>query len=431
MNRIAEIHAAMRTDSFVPLESRIGAFVGDFLHAHQGKDIIIWGAGVLGRCLIHQLKPFAAPGQNFYFTDSNPEFYAKNIDEYLVLDFHQAMERLRGKSCFMVVAVAGHMKSATSRLAEEGFTQSANFDSYLKISRPEAVIQVSTRRGGIVKNMNLDAYQSILAKLKSDVQDLFHIDLSGWGEPLDNPRLPDIIRYTRQIVHCTVTTSLMTSEKVIENVLRSAPTQFVVTVDGFDGSYRENTPRGNWEIFLDRLRYLSSFQGQLSGKTEIRLKYNIYKNNDRDDFDAMHVLCERLGIKIVKSIGYIGPYDITLALCQSGDIDSGDAKQVQNLAWSMQAALSLAKVDQARPCLCQRIFPVIHTDGSVGICHLYKKPRIHDQYLAIDHEMLLRLRQGAENCRTCQKYALHRLDIDVLESRHATRLMHSSEDTHA
>ncbi len=417
--------------SFVPLQTRTGTFAGEYLRALPDRDVVIWGAGVLGRCLMRQLRAFALPGQRFFFTDSNPALYETRIDDQPVLDLELAMRQAHAGHALLVTAVAGHLKEHAARLVAAGLRADEDFVSYLGLSRPEAVIQVSTRHGDTVDAMPLDTCQAVLAKLKADIPDLFHVDLSGWGEPLDNPCLADIIRATGAIAPCTVTTRLLADKPAIEQALRAAPMQFVVTVDGFDTSYHTNTPDGNWEIFVERLRFVSEMQRQMVGKTEIRLRYNVFRNNDGADFDAMRALCGELGIRMVKAIGYIDPYDTTLRLCETGAVDDPASPQPRRLAWSLREALVWARVDRERPCLCQRIFPVIHSDGSVGICHLYAQPRLHARYMAVDFEALQRLRLAADHCRVCQRYALHRLDVDVLQSRHAIHLIPPPETTHA
>lgn len=431
INTVPTINTTPHVSTFVPLERHSGTSIQDFLHLHPGKDIIIWGAGMLGRCLMHRFKSSATPEQSLYFTDSNPKLHSTFIDNNLVIEFEQALQSALCGSAVIVVAVAGHMKTATSCLTGHGLKRSINFESYLKLSRPEALIQISKRSGDHVENMTLNTYRSVLAKLGSDIPDLFHLDLSGWGEPLDNPCLPEIIHATRLVVPCTITTRLMVDVTAIEQALYAAPTHFVVSVDGFEISYQVNTPEGNWDIFIDRLRHVSAIKEKLQGKTEIRLKYNVYKNNNGIDADAMRSLCEQLGIKMVKAIGYIDPYDVTLHLCESGAVFSNTSSLTNKLSWSLKEALSLATSDKEYPCLCQRIFPVIHSDCSVGICHLYENPRIHNQYLAADYDVLQHLRLEATHCRVCQRYALHRLDIDVLQSRHDLQLMQPEETAHA
>lgn len=431
MRQAADLPNSLAVGSFVPLEPRSGAYIGDCVKSHRNENIVVWGAGVLGRCLMRLVKQFVLPSRNLYFADSNPELSGSVVDGCSVLDFDGAIAHVRDGAGYLLIAVAGHTKAVAARLTEAGLQPSVDFDSYLTISRPEAVVQVSERDGENISNMPLGTCQAILAKLKADVPDLFHIDLSGWGDPLDNPQLPEIIRSTHSQAPCTVTTRLLADRPAIEQALYAEPTQFVVSVDGFNDSYKKNTSADCWEIFLDRLHHLSVLQSRLVGRTEIRLRYNILKNNGGADYLAMQSLCRDLGIKMVKAIGYIDPYDLTLQLCQTGTIADDRASSTYNLAWSLREALELAHADQQRPCLCQRIFPVIHTDGAVGICHLYKQPVLHHNYLIVDYADLQNLRLAAAHCRTCQRYALHRLDIDVLQSRHARQLLRPPEPMHA
>lgn len=401
---------------FVPLQMRTGMSALDFMSARTGRDVIVWGAGMLGRCLIRQLAPHAAPGQKLSFTDASPRLVGTMIDDRYVLTLDEAIQRTREGSTFLLVALAGHTKTAMGRLAEAGLATGTDYEAYLKLSRPEAVIQVSSRTDGCLVNMAVMTYQSVLAKLKIDIPDLFHIDLSGWGDPLDHPDIADIVEVTHSIAPCTITTRLDVSWTAIERALLAAPTQFVVSVDG---------PRDH--SFFECLRGISDLQEQLAGRTEIRVKYLRYRDNN-EGFEALRASCIELGLRIVVAIGYIDPYDTTLALCESGNLDSTESSR---LAWPLRVALDLARADRTRPCLCQRIFPVIDTGGSVGVCHLYARPRLHDNYLAVNYNILQQLRLNAAHCRVCQRYALHRLDIDVLQTRHAIQLIPAPETAHA
>jgi hypothetical protein len=415
MNSMSEA-VEIASESFVPLERSTGTFVRDFMRLHTGRDLVVWGAGVLGRCLMHQLRPYTASGQMLAFTDSNSRLAGTMIDGQPVLDFDEVMRRASDGNTFLLLALAGHTRTGMTRLAGAGLTAGVDYESYLKLSRPETVIQISGVDGGRVIHMAADTCRAILAKLKADIPDLFHVDLSGLGDPLDHPAIDVIVAATRAFVPCTLTTRLDAGPAVIERALLAAPTQFVVAVD----SDRD-------EAFFDRLRLVADLQDRLAGHTEIRVKYTCFRDNGAG-FDALREHCDDLGLKLVETIGYIDPYDTTLRLCKAGDLDVAEATR---LTWSLRDALDLARVDRARPCLCQRIFPVINPDGSVGVCHLYAQPRVHNDYLAVDYDTLQNLRHHAAHCRVCQHYALHRLDVDVLQARHAIRLIPTPETAHA
>lgn len=404
------------TDAFVPLQRRSGVPALDFMRDHAGRDLLVWGAGMLGRCLMRQLSAHAAPGQALLFADANPALVGTTVDGHGVLAIADAIASARAGSAFVLVALAGPGKAAMARLADAGLAAGADYESYLKLSRPEAVIQVAGHDAMRGMHLPLPRFHAILAKLKSEIPDLFHLDLSGWGDPLDHPDIAAIVEAARAVVPCTLTTRLDAGFAAIERALRAAPTQFVVAVDGDRDA-----------AFHDRLRRVAGLQRELASRVEIRVKYVRYRDN-AGGFAALRSRCGEYGLKLVEALGYIDPYDTTLALCQSGQLDGADATR---LAWSLRDALELARVDRARPCLCQRIFPVINADGSAGVCHLYAQPRLHDDYLVPTYDALLDLRRDAAHCRACQRYALHRLDVDVLQARHAIPLISTPEPHHA
>jgi hypothetical protein len=399
-------------DSFVPLWRRSGVLASDFMRDRGGRMLVIWGAGMLGRCLMHQIARYAAPGQMLVFTDSNPALAGATFDGHVVLAFDEALRRVQDNDAFLLVALAGHTRTALARLADVGLATDSDYESYLKLSRPEAIVQVAGRDGAHITRMPVAYYRAVLAKLKADIPDLFHVDLSGWGDPLDHPDIDTIVDTTREVVPCTLTTRLDGEVATIERALLAAPTQFVIAVDGDSDA-----------AFFDRLRHVAALKDNLVGRTEIRVKYNRYRDNGAG-LAVLRPRCAELGLKLVEAIGYIDPYDTTLALCESDALNSAEAAR---LAWSLRDALDLARADRARPCLCQRIFPVISPDGSAGVCHLYAQPRLHADYLALTYDALLDLRRDAMHCRVCQHHALHRLDVDVLQARHAIPLINVPE----
>lgn len=406
----------MIADTFVPLRRRSGICAADFMHDRAGRTLVIWGAGMLGRCLMQQLSTYAVPRSSLVFADSNPALICATVDGHPVIGIDDAISRASSGMAFVLVALAGHTHTAMRQLTDAGLKAGTDYESYLKLSRPEAVIQVSGRGHACDIQMSLEHYCAILSKLKADLPDLFHIDLAGWGDPLNHPAIADMIAATRPVVPCTLTTRLDADIAVIERALRAEPTQFVISVDDDQG-----------EAFFNRLRRVTELKDEIADRVELRVKYTRYRDNGAG-FATMHTRCAEFGLKLVEAIGYIDPYDTVLTLCESGDLESVHATR---LAWPLREALKLACADRAQHCLCQRIFPVINPDGSTAICHLYAQPRLNDDYLLVGFDALLDQRLDATHCRACQQHALHRLDIDVLQTRHAINLTSYPEYTHA
>lgn len=387
----------------------------EFMRTIGERRLVVWGAGMLGRCLMRQLSAFAEHRHATCFADSNHRLIGQTIDGNKVLDPIEAIELASQRQAFILVALGMHNRNALLRLSAVGLELGADFTSHLKLSRPEAVIQVSAGNGNDSVTMPASTYLAVLYKLKSDIPDLFHIELSGWGDPLAHRDLPHIIAMTLPVVPCTVTTHLMDEQTAIRRVLQAEPTQLVITPP-----HEINRPEGaEWEVFVANLEIVADHRRQKACRTEIRFRFPRYRDNDAVA-RATKKLCDKHGIRWIEAVGYIDPYDTTLDLCRS---DNLAAPQAQELAWSLEDALAVAEKDRNLPCLCQRIFPVIYPDTSVGICHLYIQPRLHPGYLSIAYGDLQDLRLSAEHCHACQHQALHRLDIDVLQMRHKIQLV--------
>lgn len=134
------------------------------------------------------------------------------------------------------------------------------------------------------------------------------------------------------------------------------------------------------------------------------------------DCDAMVTIAKKvapvsLTFHGIESDPYIMPYDALLK-------DQAPRSAIDALPYNLSAALDLCKQDTHLPCLSQRVFPIIQTDGSVAVCHLYNPLILDNNYLDADWARLLQHRSVNALCEACQACGLHRLDLDVLRRRH-------------
>jgi len=90
------------------------------------------------------------------------------------------------------------------------------------------------------------------------------------------------------------------------------------------------------------------------------------------------------------------------------------------LNWDIEYYINEALKNKHKECLSQRIFPVINSDLSVNVCHLYKSFKIHNNFLKIEWQRLKEKRANNNYCKICQKYGLHRLDLHILKEKNGS-----------
>lgn len=419
--------------SFVPLVGAQGQRVADFLRDCGGRELIIWGAGVVGRSLAHLIdrSPCTTPRPTLYFADRQATRLAAGVAGIEVIGPEDAIHRASAEQARIVLAVGEGEAALAAALKAHGLSVERHYVSYRRLARPEAAIEVAGDGSGDGHRMSFDAYRRILAKLLLEMPEVFHLDLSGWGEPLDHPQLPEMIEWTVPRVPCTVRTRLAAGEAAIERVVRAAPTQLVVLVDASAEAIPAGEEDIGWAALGAKLKYLARIRRDSGSPTEIRVQYPVRRGGRGPSAEAVGALCERLDLRMVRAVAYPASYDALLdARLAAGEngARAAEAALAGAFGWDIERASALAMADRGRPCLCQRIFPVIRADRSVVVCHLFEKAVVCDDYEAIDGPRLDALRGETAHCRACQSCGLHRLDIGVLEARHRVRLRDVGED---
>ncbi|MCE5335748.1 MAG: hypothetical protein LLG06_14290 [Desulfobacteraceae bacterium] len=341
-----------------------------------------------------------------------------------------------GRPLLDLIASARHREAMESECIGTGLTTTEEYLSYLRISRPEASIDVSgtcsarcpscprgntrnMRRNGC---MSADVYGRVLGKLLDEMPHLMNIEFSAWSEPFLNPELAHIVRMTEERVPCTIHTNLQHA-KFLEGVIEAQPSQLVISAGGYEKSYEENHPGAFWQAFLANTELLRNLLRRHRPKTQCTLLYHVYRDNGRRDLDAMCSLAAGLGFQIYATWAYLNPYDKILDLCEGREIGGAAAKVLEKLPWSLEKSLGLSRSEARKPCLCQRIFPIINSDLSVSLCHTYYNPVIAGNFLEIPLSDLVKIRHDQEQCRRCQAYGLHRLDLEVLLRKYPASMM--------
>jgi len=269
--------------------------------------------------------------------------------------------------------------------------------------------------------MPFKTYKKVLHKLLTEIPLLTNIELFSWGEPFLNPDLSKIIRLTQKYVPCSVSTHLNTIAH-LEEIIQSEPEQLAITINGYGHSYEKIMKGASWSLLLQNLDILNTLIKKYNPCTRVVIKAYTYQFVDVQFSKILSDLCSSFDFQLSIEPSYLNPYDQLLDYCLGKDIGSTASFVLNELSWDLTEALKLAKKDINHSCLPQRIFPIINWDLSVALCHVYYYPIIAKNYLEINWDELLRIRHKQEQCISCQKYALHRLDLDVLSKRYPNQI---------
>jgi MoaA/NifB/PqqE/SkfB family radical SAM enzyme len=418
----------------IPITTIQGLTIQEINEAVGTRKIYIWGCNSLAKTVKISLKKSGLDVEGFldsreYLTDKeychkpilHPELLIKNEDKCNI---------------YVIISTYGYRLEAEKTCLKFGLSKNKDFISYLNISRPTAAIDISGMcniacpscpRGNLDDLipdgiMKFDTYLKVFNKLKSDIPLLTKIELYSWGEPFLNPELVDIIELTeKNDVICSISTNLSCIEK-LEDIILAEPSELNVTMNGFEDSYERFMQGADWKIFLNNLNYLSELLLKYNPKTLVTIKIFSEISFNVGIREKIIELFSKLQLNFTFEQGYLNPYDNLLLRYENKNISLNAKKTLEELRWNFDNIDVLLNKEKDLPCLCQRIFPIINWDLSVALCHVYYNPIIAENFLEITWEKLLEKRHNQSQCTTCQRYGLHRLDIDVLSKKYPTEI---------
>ncbi|MDR0410167.1 MAG: hypothetical protein LBH18_07230 [Spirochaetaceae bacterium] len=409
---------------FTPLSGSQGLSIIELKNTIQQRDLYIWGAGLVGRGFKRVLERNGFTVKAFL--DINPAL--TTIDSIAVLRPENLIQNVRKGSAFIICTVGSQSKSIEQQCLDAGLEKNKDFLSFLQVPRQQPVIEVGgvcnyfcsdcKEQKGKLENqhyMNAASYKNILDKLCAENPLLLNIDLSLWREPLCNPDIEEIIRFTNVRVLCKLISKLQNCA-YLEDAVKANPLQIQIIAEGYENTYEQNQINGSaWKTFLANLYKLREYANKYKVDTEISMLYILYRNNNTIDLKKMKLLCNELGFKFITDTAYLTPYDNFLDVCEHRELSPQIQKFKELLTWNMEAVLKMCMENARRPCICQRIFPVINYDGAVSLCHLFCKPKVTANFLDVPYSKIVEERGKHKFCRQCQSYGLHRLDLEILK----------------
>jgi len=184
-------------------------------------------------------------------------------------------------------------------LLKDRIIQKIQFESSLgcalKCPQCSNLIQIKTRTGA--RHFSPESMSDLLEDLKENEYQIRSIEYCGQGEPLNNPRFPELLATARRIFPSTL-------QRVITNgnhdYSKTMGTEFVEeTVVAIDGAHQESYEKYRVKGDISKaLKFMSDaidFQKPKGGL--VVWKYVLFETNDSDEelLEAQH-LSDRLGV---------------------------------------------------------------------------------------------------------------------------------------
>ncbi len=410
----------------VPLKTTQGLAAEEIRALVDGRDLYVWGGGPLARDVVTSLRKSGIEPRAF--VTNLPDGNGVNAFGYRVV--HADVVLGDCADGFIVIASESFLRQAEEICRHSGLVKGRDFINYFSIARPAAVVDVSgvcdlecvscpqgNMKGSLPEGiMSFDHYGKVFDKLQNDLPLLCKVELFAWGEPFLNPELAKIVEYTEGSVPCSIATSLAHVEN-LKDVLRANPSELSITIQGHEGDYERLMRGASWRQLQSNLAYLSALIDEMRPDTRVYIKAYEYRMGREDFRTTLRAMGEKYAIAVEFCPPYPASYDLILDYAAGRSMNDDFRFYKENLTWDLDRALALSREEIDKPCLSQRIFPIINWDMSVSLCHTYSSPRIAENYLEHTWEELLSLRHSAEFCHTCQEHALHRLDLQVLSRR--------------
>jgi len=203
--------------------------------------------------------------------------------------------------------------------------------------------------------LKLSQFIELIELFKSTVE---HINLYNWGEPLLNPDLPDMIKYSNKYnIDLTIHSNMnYLTPKLAEELITSGPFNLSVSIDAAsEKSYKLYQVGGSFDKAITNLKILLKIKKQLkTASPNIKWQFLVFRHNEHE-IDKAKRLAEEIGVVI--KIAYA---------------ESKDKLEPDNPKYNMENFHEKFVKEHGR--LCDELWrgPVIHSNGEILPCCMIK-----------------------------------------------------------
>ena len=401
-----------------------------------GRPLYLWGAGQTGIGTLRALSRLDVTPAGFI--DKREALQGTRVAGLPVLAPATALQAGEaGCRPFVIDTTFGFKDENFERCAAAGLRHGEDFLSYEEICPLDYQIIVSgicnlrciscplgnmeVRPSGY---MSARTYERVLDKILAETPLVGIVQLYGWGEPLLNRDLPEIIRLTNaRDVLCAVSSNL-SLRKDFEDVIRARPGCFRVSVSGIDEAYELTHTGGSWSRVRENMYRLRDWRAAYCPEMPVEVTYHLYSDNTGEPHDRVEALCGELGFVFRAHMAALLPLDNVEAHALGLGVGAEAKATIDKLLLPIDDALALAREQRHLDCSFEHAINIEY-DLTVRHCGLFygtTDNHVADSYLDTPLEQLLAIRSGSRLCGRCKQAGLHRFCRIYTDSRSAAEV---------
>lgn len=389
----------------VPIQTHNGISPECLKELLEHREIYLWGTSDLSLDIYTVLSKIGIVVHGFLHNSAS----LSTINSVTVYPPEFALKRFATeKSVFVILASRGYLQESEALCIQSGLMRTQDYLTYRSIPRAEAMMDLVSKKSVL----SIQDARLLIEKLLIDQPLLVNLTIGSFTDPLQHPLYETIIRIGSAYTQCTLSTPFCVDIEV-QALLNSGLSRLDIVIIANRNRYEQRNGNGTWDILMNNLKKLIQYYHINS---TVRVMLRIIRTHDADPnlIESFREIAKEGNFLISIELPYIEPYDLLLQYCEKGNSDEQFIDQKNGLTWDLDKALALSLKDRHKSCLCQRIFPIFRADKSVGICHLYQEPTICNDYLLEEWDHLIETRAHFEHCERCQKFGLHRCDLNIL-----------------
>ena len=391
----------------------------------RGKNIIIWGARIVGIGLSRKCKKESI--EVVSFVDSDESLSHREINGVKIKhpkELEKIIKDNGGKKIAIIVAVSIKEEEIRNYLKKSGIDKNVEIIYYKDYNNVYYTVDIVSscnlaclscahsleeeKPEGMMKIENVN---KVLEKITKESPNCSHVSLYSWGEPLIHPQIDEIVElFHNQGIAVGISTNLSHYDfKKVEKLMRSNPDYVKISVSGYYPEAYNNTHQGgNINIVKSNLFRLADIIEKKKLDTLVDINYHLYRDNSGQNLEKMKELAGELGFVMSTVHALVMPLERVIAY-KEGKPDEQTKQLEQNLLVSIDEGIEASEsIDLHGICPFKNNQMNINADLTVPVCCLVfnRNNVVSTNYLETSIEEINKSKEKAEICKKCMELNL-------------------------